>query len=318
MAGSRGLGCRSGSAPSARGRNLRPPKKEAHLNPSHSLSTNLPTTLTSLPTPPLSSSIIMQVVAGLKSFGNVCPFLRSSSLSSLASLSRQQVGGLNGLHAAAASGCPLMAAQLRSKGFATSALQQTASTAPAAAPAASAPASAASAPAGIDSARGYATISELTNEQVQGATKATKLDAELASAAGAAAAESGSERSFAAGRPTAALGFAKHNITSARPGFNYEEFYNEQLAKKHSDKSYRVSSPLLRRLVDSDKFPGQPAESAAPQFVANPFRVFDLCSTSTTSTASLSASRSPTPPAPMRRSTFGAQTITSGWDAPPW
>lgn len=201
----------------------------------------------------------MQVVAGLKSFGAVCPFLRSSSLSSLASLSRQQVGGLNGLHAAAASGCPLMAAQLRAKGFATSALQLTALTPVAAAPVASAPASAAAA-AGADAVRGYATVAEPTKEQVQAATQATKLDAELASAAGEASAEQSGERSFLGGRPTAALGFAKHSITSARPGFNYEEFYNDQLAKKHSDKSYRVSqnTHLVLR-------PSQASSRTAPQ-----------------------------------------------------
>ena len=185
----------------------------------------------------------MQVAAGLKSFGSVCPFLRSSSLSSLASLSRQQVGGLNGLHAAAASGCPLMAAQLRARGFATSTFHHAASTPAAAAPVPSSPASA-SAAGGVDSARAYATVAEPTKEQVPAATQSSKLDAKLASTSGAVT-EDEAQRAFTSGRPTAALGFAKHKITSARPGFNYESFYDEQLAKKHSDKSYRVSTSIF-------------------------------------------------------------------------
>ena len=47
-------------------------------------------------------------------------------------------------------------------------------------------------------------------------------------------------RVFTAGRPTTALGFAKHTVTSHRPGFGYEQFYTAELDKKHKDKSYRV------------------------------------------------------------------------------
>lgn len=43
-----------------------------------------------------------------------------------------------------------------------------------------------------------------------------------------------------AGRPTAALGFAKHEVVASTPAFDYEGFYEGMLEKKKQDKSYRV------------------------------------------------------------------------------
>lgn len=292
-----------------------------------------PPTLHFHPTPPKAP---MQAIAGLKSFGHMCPFLGSASLSSLRQLSTQQIGGVNGLTAMAARGCPLMAMQLRAKGFATSAVAPapTATTPAAAAPAtttgssAAGPASA-SASAG-EGKRSYATVADaLTKEQLdQAAEGAKSVEHKLA----AAIERDALDNEFLGGRPTTALGFAKHKITSARPGaFDYEHFYDEQLALKHKDKSYRVSRPasfaLSRYPACSSRPPRLAGARALPYERRHDERQtqgsgtltsrndFALRSTSTTSTAWLSGSRSRTRPTPTRRLTCGARTTTSAWAA---
>lgn len=80
------------------------------------------------------------------------------------------------------------------------------------------------------------------------------------------------QQGHAQGRPTCALGFAKHVITSHRPGFDFEAFYEAELDKKHKDKSYRV------RL---DSRCGQESSPDETDLLSLTF-----CSTSTTSTGS--------------------------------
>lgn len=161
----------------------------------------------------------MQALHGLKTFGNVCPFLKKTTVSGLRSLSSPATG--NRLAVLAQTQCPLMSMAYASKGFSTSAASFN------------------------TQVRGYASIAEQQAD-------AAKLQREEAAAAAsktgqtagvAAEAEQQTEKAHG-GRPTAALGFAKHETTSARPGFSYESFYQSELEKKHKDKSYRVRLPI--------------------------------------------------------------------------
>lgn len=189
----------------------------------------------------------MEAIRGLKAFGAVCPFLHKSTISGLRSLSTQATPAGNRLAHLAQTKCPLMSMAYAAKSFSTSAHplvavkpativeqeKQQATTFP-------------------SQVRGYASIAE------QQAESARLQRQEAAAAAAAATGQSGGvaaeaeqqpDRTFPGGRPTNALGFAKHVVTSARPGFDYEGFYHAELDKKHKDKSYRVS--LLARAASA-------------------------------------------------------------------
>lgn len=179
----------------------------------------------------------MEALRGLKAFGNVCPFLGQHTVMGLRRLSTQPaVAAGNRLAYLAQTQCPLMSIAYanKAKSFSTSACPATA-TATVSSP-----------------VRGYASIAEQqadhTRRLEQQAQLATGQTAGVAADADADA-ESQPERVFYSGRPTNALGFAKHQVTSCRPGqFNYEEFYANELDKKHKDKSYRVHSGNPRAL----------------------------------------------------------------------
>lgn len=88
--------------------------------------------------------------------------------------------------------------------------------------------------------RGYASIAE--DKDLPKGIKLSPTGTVGESAVGVSEKETEQARVFYGGRPTNALGFAKHVVTSAIPkdAFQYEEFYQTELDKKHKDKSYRV------------------------------------------------------------------------------
>lgn len=189
-----------------------------------------------------------QTVQALKAFGNVCPFLHRVSVPGLRALSSlTTVDGHSKLGLLATTACPMMGAALanknNSKSFSTSTYSAAAQK-PASAPAPHilSPSSAAS------TSRGYASIAEQQAEsaKLQRATaeeilaRATSAHPSSASTPAGVAAPQTYSPQITAGRPTCGLGFAKHVVTSARPGYNYEDFYQTELDKKHKDKSYRV------------------------------------------------------------------------------
>lgn len=223
----------------------------------------------------------MEAIRGLKAFGNVCPFLHRSSLGSLRSLSTQRATAGNRLSLLAQTKCPLM-----SLAYASKALHTT-------------------------SVRSYASIAEQQAESL-------KLQREAAAAASAAgqtpgvageAAEEQAEKMFPSGNPTNALGFAKHVVTSARPGFDFETFYESELAKKHKDKSYRVSRALIAAYRLDSRFSWRASRRClVPK--ARQLTIEFVCSTSTTSTVFEPSSPSLIPPARRMRSRCTARTTS--------
>lgn len=186
-----------------------------------------------------------EVAQALKRYGAVCPFLSHASVSSLRQYSTQSLRGTytNRLTELASTRCPLMSHALAERGFATSAVvpaHQPPATTNQATP--KSPSTLAHSPSPAALARGYASIAEVQENAVRRATETSQAPqpAFVNPASISRDAHSPNEV-HSEGRPTCALGFAKHRITSFRPGFDYEAFYSGELAKKHQDKSYRVS-----------------------------------------------------------------------------
>ncbi|GAA5999591.1 uncharacterized protein JCM10292_004254 [Rhodotorula paludigena] len=193
----------------------------------------------------------------LKRFSGVCPFLRSTSATSLRSFSTQpalvstSVRPGNRLAELAGTQCPLMSAALARRALAAPAIA-------APAPNHSRPKSTLAArKSDVAVARGYASIAEVHQDALRKATAAASPTpapafvnpASLSSdKSGSRAADEAHEPNevHSEGRPTCALGFAKHRITSFRPGFDYEAFYGSELDKKHQDKSYRYFNNVNR------------------------------------------------------------------------
>ncbi|KAM0750594.1 tetrapyrrole biosynthesis, 5-aminolevulinic acid synthase [Meredithblackwellia eburnea MCA 4105] len=108
------------------------------------------------------------------------------------------------------------------------------------------------------SSRGYASIAEQQAEsdklqreaaqqilnKAKGVTS-TNTDASSALSGNGASPDQVAAQ-ITSGRPTVALGFAKHVVTSHRPGYDYEAFYHTELDKKHKDKSYRYFNNINR------------------------------------------------------------------------
>jgi 5-aminolevulinate synthase len=105
--------------------------------------------------------------------------------------------------------------------------------------------------------RGYASIAAVEAAALERATSPSSPQpsfvnpASIAPSAGldGEGVRTAADQGHAQGRPTCALGFAKHVVTSHRPGFDFEAFYEAELDKKHKDKSYRVrcASPSFVR-----------------------------------------------------------------------
>ncbi|GAA5898477.1 hypothetical protein JCM6882_007788 [Rhodosporidiobolus microsporus] len=218
----------------------------------------------------------LDIATGLKRFGAVCPFLKTSSVSAIRTFSSQPVGSTNRLTHLAQSQCPLMSVALAQRGFHSSPRcpvsgHSTSSTSSNASggnkcPVAHTAKTALAGPSAAKIQRGYASIAEVQENALRRATSTAPAGTSTASApafvnpASLSASESVGELDEAhspvdvhsAGRPTCALGFAKHRITSFRPGFDYEAFYQSELAKKHKDKSYRYFNNVNRLAA---KFP---------------------------------------------------------------
>lgn len=193
----------------------------------------------------------MEALRGLKAFGHVCPFLQHNTVSKLRSLSTQAVAATNGnsnrLAYLAQTKCPLM-----SIAYAAKSSPFSVTTTPSYSTQHSKLATGARRQVAVSAVRGYASIAEQDAETARlQRAKAQAAAQQAASTSGQTggvaseqlqAAAADPERVFYGGRPTTALGFAKHVVTSHRPGqFNYEVFYAVELDKKHKDKSYRVS-----------------------------------------------------------------------------
>lgn len=246
----------------------------------------------------------MDACLALKRFSSACPFLRASPVSALRSYSTQRslvpAPGGNRLAELATTQCPLMRVALvhKAQGLHTRAADSVAAATSEANH--KAPKSSASTPAGATTiARGYASIAEIQQDAVRRAVDPEQAAPAFVNPASISSMPSSSSQGVGAGevhdpnqthaelRPTCALGFAKHNITSHRPGFDYEAFYGSELTKKHQDKSYRVRLPLAGR--------------RRPAFNAAAFLTLFLSrararSTSTTSTGSLPSTPSLTRP----------------------
>ncbi|BGP33360.1 mitochondrial 5-aminolevulinate synthase [Rhodotorula toruloides] len=191
-----------------------------------------------------------EVAQALKRYGAVCPFLSHASVSSLRQYSTQSLRGTytNRLTELASTRCPLMSHALAERGFATSAVvpaRQQPATTNQATPKSSSTLAHSPSPAAL--ARGYASIAEVQENAVRRATETSQAPqpAFVNPASISRDAHSPNEV-HSEGRPTCALGFAKHRITSFRPGFDYEAFYGGELAKKHQDKSYRYFNNVNR------------------------------------------------------------------------
>jgi 5-aminolevulinate synthase len=202
-------------------------------------------------------------VTALKRFGQVCPFLARSSVTALRTFSTQSIRGTaaNRLSELASTRCPLMSVALAQRGFASVAAVRgsVASVAASASQATNQKATkvtfSSSAPISLGR-RTYASITEIEDKAARTATAVPSKSAQpsfvnpasistsSSSSSGAAAAGDAAKlpEVHSEGRPTCALGFAKHRVTSYRPGqFDYDSFYAAELEKKHQDKSYRVS-----------------------------------------------------------------------------
>ncbi|GAA6057226.1 hypothetical protein JCM3770_003273 [Rhodotorula araucariae] len=199
----------------------------------------------------------MDACTALKRF-SACPFLRTSPVAALRRYSTQRslvpAPGGNRLAELAQTQCPLMRVALASRAH------QLHTTATAAAPAAGAPAAEANhiapkvkaAPVHAP-ARGYASIAEVQQDAVRRAVDPAQAQSAAATPAFVNPASIAPDAQghdpkhvHAEVRPTCALGFAKHNVTSHRPGFDYEAFYGSELTKKHQDKSYRYFNNVNR------------------------------------------------------------------------
>ena len=206
-------------------------------------------------------------VTALKRFGQVCPFLARSSVTALRTFSTQSIRGTaaNRLSELASTRCPLMSVALAQRGFSSVAAARgsVASVSASASQATNQKAtkvtlssSSWSSPISVGR-RTYASITEIEDKAARTATAVPSKSAQpsfvnpasiSSSSSGAAAPGDAATlpEVHSEGRPTCALGFAKHRVTSYRPGqFDYDSFYAAELEKKHQDKSYRVSCLFL-------------------------------------------------------------------------
>lgn len=201
-------------------------------------------------------------VTALKRFGQVCPFLARSSVTALRTFSTQSIRGTaaNRLSELASTRCPLMSVALAQRGFSSVAAARGSVASASASQATNQKAtkgtfsslSSSSSPISLGR-RTYASITEIEDKAARTATAVPSKSAQpsfvnpasiSSSSSGAAAPGDAATlpEVHSEGRPTCALGFAKHRVTSYRPGqFDYDSFYAAELEKKHQDKSYRVS-----------------------------------------------------------------------------
>lgn len=194
-------------------------------------------------------------VLGLKRFGQVCPFLARSSVGALRTFSTQSIRGTaaNRLSELATTRCPLMSVALAQRGFRSVAAAQVGSATNHKATTSNSFIQ--SRP--VHQRRSYASITEIEDKAARKAkavpaksaqpsfVNPASISSSASSGADAASDAATSTEVHSEGRPTCALGFAKHRVTSYRPGqFDYDAFYAAELEKKHQDKSYRVG--LLR------------------------------------------------------------------------
>ncbi|GAA5883142.1 hypothetical protein JCM3774_005334 [Rhodotorula dairenensis] len=204
-------------------------------------------------------------VTALKRFGQVCPFLARSSVTALRTYSTQSIRGTPAtrLSELASTRCPLMSVALAQRGFSSVAARATAAAEPVAAQATNHNATkfVLHRPAAVVGRRTYASITEIEDKVARNATAVPSKSAQpsfvnpasISSSAGAAGDAAESPEVHSEGRPTCALGFAKHRVTSYRPGqFDYDSFYAAELEKKHQDKSYRYFNNVNRLAA---KFP---------------------------------------------------------------
>ncbi|BGP17657.1 hypothetical protein JCM10213_004641 [Rhodosporidiobolus nylandii] len=206
----------------------------------------------------------LDIATGLKRFGTVCPFLRTSPVSTLRRFSSQTLhGGVNRLTDLAQSRCPLMGVALATRGFSSSAACPVSGKSTVAGTATQVAVKCPVAHSSGQLVRGYASVAEVQEAALRRATSPDTAQPAFVNPASIAPSSNGANGAAAedahtpvevhsAGRPTCALGFAKHKITSFRPGFDYEEFYQSELAKKHKDKSYRYFNNVNRLAA---KFP---------------------------------------------------------------
>ncbi|GAA5846322.1 hypothetical protein JCM9279_001325 [Rhodotorula babjevae] len=210
----------------------------------------------------------MDACTALKRF-SACPFLRQSPVAALRSYSTQRsfvpAPGGNRLAELASTQCPLMRTALvqrnLAQGLHTRAADSAATTTTTTSSAAEANHKSLKSPSPAALARGYASIAEVQQDALRRAVDPKGAaqqpgapsfvnpasTADSSSSMGAAGTEDGaSQQGHASDRPTCALGFAKHNVTSHRPGFDYEAFYGSELTKKHQDKSYRYFNNVNR------------------------------------------------------------------------
>lgn len=197
--------------------------------------------------------LAMDLATGLKRFGSVCPFISSSSIKSLSTTAAPRLASI------AQNRCPLMGHALAQRGFSSSATcpishQSSSSSANPSTGESSLlnkTKATAAGPSAATVQRGYASIAAVEAAALERATSPSSPQpsfvnpASIAPSAGLDGEDvrTAADQGHAQGRPTCALGFAKHVVTSHRPGFDFEAFYEAELDKKHKDKSYRVCSP---------------------------------------------------------------------------
>ncbi|GAA5903645.1 hypothetical protein JCM5296_001377 [Sporobolomyces johnsonii] len=194
----------------------------------------------------------MEAVSQLKRFGAVCPFLHRTPLNRLSTFSQSTNSlGANKLVHIAQSRCPLMSQALVARGFATSAARPVEKSDKPTNP----QSRISSAPSHL--VRGYASIAEVQEAAIRKATAVpTQSTASFINPATAGEAPQDGDVAHKPadvhheGRPTCALGFKKHIAYS--PSFDYEGFYQSELAKKHENKSYRYFNNVNRLAA---KFP---------------------------------------------------------------
>ncbi|POY73206.1 hypothetical protein BMF94_3539 [Rhodotorula taiwanensis] len=202
-------------------------------------------------------------VLGLKRFGQVCPFLARSSVGALRTFSTQSIRGTaaNRLSELATTRCPLMSVALAQRGFRSVAAAQVGSATNHNATTSNSFIQ--SRP--VHQRRSYASITEIEDKAARKAkavpaksaqpsfVNPASISSSASSGADAASDAATSTEVHSEGRPTCALGFAKHRVTSYRPGqFDYDAFYAAELEKKHQDKSYRYFNNVNRLAA---KFP---------------------------------------------------------------
>jgi len=240
----------------------------------------------------------MDACTALKRF-SACPFLRQSPVAALRSYSTQRslapAPGGNRLAELASTQCPLMRTALVQRNLALAhGLHTRAADAAAAATTSSSSAAEANhkshkSPSPAALARGYASIAEVQQDALRRAVdpkgaaqqpgapsfvnpaSVSAADSAASSTGSAAGTQDGaSQQGHASDRPTCALGFAKHDVTSHRPGFDYEAFYGSELTKKHQDKSYRVRPfSLLSRRATRRRGARADSGAARPQYFNN-------------------------------------------------